>query len=127
MIASSSCIRGTWASRSTNAIENEDVWGNTYLIGGGERCQIYQREIIRKPLEALGIGMLPDRAFGTEPFHTDWLDTTESQRVLQYQRHTFDDCVDHMVEFVGWRRPLIRAARPIARRRLLRASPYYEA
>ena len=37
-------------------LDNDSVWGNTFLIGGGPRCQIFQREIIRKPLEALGIG-----------------------------------------------------------------------
>ena len=109
------------------AIESDEVWGNTYLIGGGPRCQVLQREIIRKPLEALGIGMLPERAFGTTPFHTDWLDTTESQRVLGFQRYDFDDCVRHMLEFVGWRRPFVRWARPIARWKLLRTSPYYRA
>jgi UDP-glucose 4-epimerase len=108
-----------------HAIESDEVWGNTYLIGGGPRCQIFQREIIRKPLEALGIGMLPEQAFGTTPFHTDWLDTTESQRVLEFQRYTFDDCVGHMLEFVGWRRPFVRLARPVARWKLLRTSPYY--
>jgi UDP-glucose 4-epimerase len=109
------------------AIESEEVWGHTYLIGGGPRCQVLQREIIRKPLEALGIGMLPESAFGTAPFHTDWLDTTESQRVLEFQRYDFDDCVNHMLEFVGWRRPFVRWARPIARWKLLRTSPYYRA
>jgi nucleoside-diphosphate-sugar epimerase len=108
-----------------NAIESDQVWGQTFLIGGGPRCQLYQREIIRKPLEALGIGMLPEEAFGKKPYHTDWLDTTESQRVLQFQRYTWDDCVRHMVDFVGWRRPFVRLARPIARWKLLRTSPYY--
>jgi UDP-glucose 4-epimerase len=109
-----------------NAIESDEVWGNTYLIGGGASCQVYQREIMSKPLEALGIGMLPDEAFGTEPFHADWLDTVESQRVLKFQRYDFDDCVGHMLAHVGWRRPFVRAARPIARRQMLRASPYWQ-
>jgi nucleoside-diphosphate-sugar epimerase len=108
-----------------HAVESDEVWGNTYLIGGGARCQVLQREIIRKPLEAMGIGMLPEEAFGTTHFHADWLDTDESQRVLQYQRYTFDDCVQHMVEYLGWKRPFVRLARPIARRKLLSTSPYY--
>jgi nucleoside-diphosphate-sugar epimerase len=110
-----------------HAIESDEVWGHTYLIGGGSRCQLYQREIIQKPMEALGIGMLPDDAFTTKPFHTDWLDTAESQRVLEFQRYTFDDCVGHMLEYVGWKRPFVRLARPIARWQLLRTSPYHRA
>ncbi len=108
-----------------NALDNDAVWGHTFLIGGGPSCQIFQREIISKPLEALGIGMLPDEAFGITPFHTDWLDTTSSQEILRFQRYSFDDCVGHMVEYLGWKRPFVRWARPIARRKLLATSPYY--
>jgi UDP-glucose 4-epimerase len=110
-----------------HAVESDEVWGRTFLIGGGPRCQIYEREIVNGPLEALGIGALPDEAFGTTPFQIDWLDTTESQKVLQYQRYDFDDCIGHMLERVGWRRPFVRLARPIARWRLLSVSPYYKA
>ena len=77
------------------------------------------------PLEAVGIGMLPDEAFGTKPYHTDWLDTAESERVLAYQRHTFDDYLRDMLRAVGWRRHVIRPSRPIARWWLLRSSPYW--
>ncbi len=117
----------TWdvALALANAIEHDEVWGRMFLIGGGERCQIYQRELVSKPLDALGIGMLPDHAFGNTPFHTDWLDTTESQAVLQFQRHTYDDYVAHMLELMGWRRPFIRVLGPVIRRYLLRMSPYY--
>ncbi len=108
-----------------NAVESDEVWGRTFLIGGGPRCQIHERDIVNGPLVALGIGALPDDAFGTTPFCIDWLDTTESQRVLRYQRFDFDDCIGHMLERVGWRRPFVRLARPIARRKLLSASPYY--
>lgn len=108
-----------------HAIEREDVSGRTFLIGGGRRCQLYQRELVAKPLEALGIGMLPDTAFGTTPYHTDWLDTTDSQAVLAYQRYSFDDYVEHMLDAVGWRRHAIPLARPLARWWLLRGSPYY--
>ncbi len=110
-----------------NAIDSSEIWGRTFLIGGGPRCQLYQRELISKPLEAVGIGMLPDAAFGTTPYHTDWLDTTESQAVLQYQRFTFDDYVRDMLAVVGWRRRAIRPLRPIIRRALLRKSTYLRA
>ena len=99
--------------------------GRTLLIGGGPRCQLYQREVIAKPLEALGIGMLPEEAFGSTPYHTDWLDTTESQALLRYQRHGFDDYVAHMLDAVGWRRHPIRLIGPLARWWMVRGSPYY--
>ena len=76
---------------------------------------------------ALGIGELPDEAFTTEPFQIDWVDTAESQALLDFQRYDFDDCVRDMVAGVGWRRPFIPLARPIARRKLLSSSPYWKA
>ncbi len=110
-----------------HAIESPETIGRTFLIGGGPRCHLMQREIVMKPLIALGIGALPDEAFGTTPFFIDWVDSTESERVLKYQRYDFDDCVREMVANVGWRKPFIRLARPFARRKLLSASPYYKA
>ena len=37
--------------------------------------------------------MLPENAFGTEPYYVDWLDTEESQHLLNYQRYSFDDII----------------------------------
>jgi len=36
-------------------------------------------------MEVMGVGRLPEEAFGSEPAYMDWLDTEESQRLLQYQ------------------------------------------
>ena len=109
----------------TNAMETDQVWGKTLLIGGGPRCQLIYREIVQRVLEAMGVGMLPEEAFGTTPFCTDWVDTSESQRILDYQRRTFDDYVDDMIALAGRKRHLIRLFRPAARRYLLSKSPYY--
>jgi nucleoside-diphosphate-sugar epimerase len=108
-----------------NALESDEVWGRTLLIGGGPSCQLYQREIIARGLAAAGLDMLPDAAFSTTPYHTDWMDTTESQRLLGYQRHTFDDYLAHLVPVLGWRRSAARALRPLIRWWVLRGSPYY--
>jgi len=108
-----------------NAAGSEEVWGKVLLIGGGPRCQLYYRDIVGRVLEALGIGMLPEEAFGSVPFPTDWVDTSESQRLLRYQQRDFDDYVREMVALMGFRRHLVRLFRPIARWWLLRRSPYY--
>ncbi len=105
-------------------ITTEEIWGKTLHIGGGPSCQLLYREIAKGVLEAGGVGMLPDDAFGTKPFCTDWLDTTESQRLLGYQRHTFSDYVKELQQRI---RPLARLARlfrPLVRSYLMRRSPY---
>jgi nucleoside-diphosphate-sugar epimerase len=109
----------------TNAVESAEIWGKTLLIGGGPRCQLYYREIVERVLEAMGVGMLPEEAFGQVPFPTDWVDTTESQRLLRYQQRDFDDYINDILELAGARRDWIRAFRPLVRQYLLAKSPYY--
>lgn len=108
-----------------NAVNHPEVWGKVLLLGGGPRCQFYFGEIAERILEAMGVGMLPKEAFSTTPFCTDWLDTEESQRLLQYQQRTLDDYIRDMVAVLGFRRPLIRLFRPLVRGWLLRRSPYW--
>ncbi len=108
-----------------NAVSSQEVWGKVLLIGGGPRCQLHYREIVGRVLEALGIGMLPEEAFSTVPFPTDWVDTSESQRILRYQQRDFDDYVREMAALMGIRRYLTRLFRPLVRRWLLNRSPYY--
>ena len=107
-----------------NGVRSEDVWGKILLIGGGPRCQYVYREMTEQILGAMGLGMLPDEAFGTTPFPTDWLDTAESQRLLGYQQRDLGDYVQDLVELVGTRRRLIRVFRPLVRRWLLEKSSY---
>ncbi|MCD6290022.1 MAG: NAD(P)-dependent oxidoreductase [Anaerolineae bacterium] len=115
---------GDVALAIANALETDAVWGRTWLIGGGPRCQYTYRELVSRTLEAMGIGMLPDEAFSTTPFATDWMDTTESERVLHYQRHDLQDYIQDMKKELGMRRYLIWAFRPAVRYWLLRESPY---
>lgn len=107
-----------------NAVSSDKVWGKTLHIGGGPRCQFYFREMAARLLEAMGVGMLPDEAFAKQPFATDWLDTTESQKLLQYQRYDFGDYVQELTALLGFRRYLIRLFRPVVRLYLLSKSPY---
>jgi UDP-glucose 4-epimerase len=108
-----------------NAVSSPDVWGRLLLIGGGPRCQYYYRDIVEQILGGMGVGMLPEAAFTRAPFATDWLDTTESQRLLHYQQRDLTDYVKEMTALLGPRRPLIRAFRPLIRLELVRRSPYF--
>lgn len=105
------------------ALSNK-VWGKTLLIGGGPDCQMYQRDFIKEVLEAIGIGMLPEKAFTSNPFYIDWMDTEESQKLLRYQKRTLDDFIIDIKTFLGIKRYLAKIVRPIVRYWLLGKSPY---
>jgi len=107
------------------AVDNHAVWGRTLLIGGGPRCQLYYREMMERVLGAVGVGRLPNRAFASEPYATDWLDTRESQAILGYQQRTFDDYTQDLKGILGSLHWLVAAARPLVQRWLLARSPYW--
>jgi hypothetical protein len=75
----------------------------------------------------MGVAVLPQEAFGTTQFATDWIDTTESQRLVHYHRHTLDDYVQDMRAQSGYKRLGIRLFRPLVRYLLLKQSTYYHA
>jgi UDP-glucose 4-epimerase len=107
-----------------NALSEPRTWDKVLLIGGGPRCQYTYRQITQQVLEGMGVGMLPDEAFGHTPFPTDWLDTQESQEILQYQHHTLADYVQDVRAKLRARILLIRALRPLVRALLLSQSPH---
>jgi nucleoside-diphosphate-sugar epimerase len=109
----------------TNTLHTEAAWGRTWLIGGGPACQFVYRDMATKVLDAFGVGMLPNWAFQSEPYGVDWLDTSESQQVLRFQRHTLDDYVADVRAALGPKRAAVIALRPLIRRHLLRLSPNY--
>jgi len=104
--------------------------GKVLLIGGGSACQMLHRDFLKGITETSGLGMFPVSAFRVprEPrewFYTDFLDSEEAQRLLHFQVHTFADYLRQLRVKLGWRFFLARADRPLARRVLLRSSPYF--
>jgi UDP-glucose 4-epimerase len=108
-----------------NALRVPEVWGRVLFVGGGPSCQLTYREYLTRLLAAMGVEALPEEAFSDKEYATDWLDTQESQRLLRYQRHTFDDIAAAVAAGLGWRRRLVPLAAPLARAAILRLSPYY--
>ncbi len=100
------------------------------LIGGGKKCQMLNREFMTKLLEATGVGMLPDSAFKVPKndkdwYYTDWMDTSESQELLQYQSLTFEDYLEEFKKKLGIMGKLAKIFRSFAQKLLLKNSPYY--
>ena len=109
-----------------NALDTPAVWGRILFVGGGPSCQVTYREYLARLLAAMGVEPLPDEAFSTKVYATDWLDTEESEALLHYQRHTFDEIAEAVAVGMGWRRRVASAASPLARAAMLRLSPYYK-
>lgn len=93
---------------AARAVEVSDAQGRILNIGGGESCQLRQQAFINGIFGAAGLGPLGEDAFGDQPYYTDWLDTEESQRLLHYQRHTWDD-------FLAESRRRLRGVRVVVR------------
>ncbi len=105
--------------------------GRILMIGGGKECQYINRTFISKYLDTLGIGVLPEAVFRipkreSEWYYTNWLETEESQKLLKYQKHTFDDYLLEIKKKLIFTRFVIFLFRPFIRRMLIKRSPYYE-
>ncbi len=117
---------GDVARALVNAISRDEAWEKIFLIGGGPKCQLIAKDFVGRLLDVIGIKRLPREAYGPGPYYLDWLDTTESQRVLQFQQVTYEDYLKSMVKTVGGLRYMIIFLRPLIRRWLLNSSKYWK-
>ncbi len=115
------------ALAQARAIETPAAFGKILMIGGGEGCQLTFRELYGTMFEASGVGRFPPEAYGRGPYYCDWLDTTESEALLRYQQHRFDDFVEEFRAAYRWTRPLARAFAPVVRRAMLHYSDAWQA
>lgn len=90
-----------------NAATRPAAQGKILLLGGGKSCQITQRQFITVAFNALGL-TLPMSVHGNKRYYTHWMDTTESQAILQFQQHGFDQYIQqmqarlHLLKIVLW-------------------------
>ncbi|MFH2005555.1 MAG: NAD(P)-dependent oxidoreductase [bacterium] len=116
---------------TTRAAEGLAV-GKTLMISGNDKWKQRQRFYIASILSAVGVGMLPEEAYVQgDPerdeswFYTDWMDTTEGQELLEYQKCDPEDYFRFLAKDMGLLRPLARLASPLVRRKIARMSPFY--
>lgn len=105
-----------------NAIRRPEAKRKILLVGGGERCRVTQHEFLSTAMEALGLD-LPRELLGEAPYYTCWMDTAETQALLDFQRHSFADYGAEMRRRLRWPRRVLTPFRPAARwalRRVLR-------
>ncbi len=106
-----------------NAVGNQEAFGNKYFLGAGKEGQTTWSAYASIIFEALGLGKAPKRLFGNEPFYTEFMDTEEAQRVLQYQRFTLKDFKNEMNDKFKWIKLLIIPVRPLVRYYIYSKSP----
>jgi UDP-glucose 4-epimerase len=83
------------ANAVANCVGNEAVSGKILQIAGGQTWQLNCQEYSRAICEAFDVP--PENAtFQEQPGWTGWYDTNESQRLLQYQNHAFEDFIDQL-------------------------------
>lgn len=110
-----------------NAIECDDVWGETFNIAGGNECRITYREYLNDMMEIFGLGrnFLPEEGFAEKDFHCGYMNTSKSQNLLNYQKHTLDDYYTEVKKKIGPKRHFMPAIRWIIRLNLLKRSERY--
>jgi nucleoside-diphosphate-sugar epimerase len=110
-----------------NAVDCDAAIGRILFIGGGAQCQTIGWAFFSSMFEAIGIDGIPRTAFkpGPPSFFGDWLDTRESQELLGFQRHTLDDFYEFVRKNAGLKRYFIKLVAPLAKREMLKQSPYY--
>ena len=79
------------------AASTPEAQGKILLLGGGKSCQVKQHEFLSTAFNAMGM-ILPITVHGNERFYTHWMDTTESQKLLNFQQHDFKHYQQEMAE-----------------------------
>jgi hypothetical protein len=104
-----------------NALFSNDVWNNTYNLGGGKDCRITYREHLDDLFEIMGCGkdLIPEDKFKKDGYYIGYCDTSEIQELLQFQHHDIDDYYEVAKKWIGIKRYLIPLVKPFVRWYLL--------
>lgn len=113
-----------------NAISASGANGRYFDLGGPEdSCRLVYKDYMVGLSEARGIKQFPDDAFRrADPkvdeswYNEDFIDTSESQAILNYQVHSFQDYLDYVSEANKWTKRLLKVIGPLVNRQLLKES-----
>lgn len=110
-----------------NAVTCDQAIGKTLFVGGGKQngCQLSGYEFVSILTRGIGMGVFPKKAFSDEPHgaHADWVDTQESQQLLNYQQHTAQDFENEIKHNTGVIYYVIKLFSPVIRWSLMKKSP----
>jgi nucleoside-diphosphate-sugar epimerase len=109
------------------AVACEESIGRILNIAGGETCRMTYYDFVSALMGAMGIGPIPIDAFVRRRpprYFGDWVDTAESQQLLQYQQRGLDSQLEDMRNDFGVKRHFVRLVRPLATWFVVRSSAY---
>jgi nucleoside-diphosphate-sugar epimerase len=110
------------ATAMANALQQPVAIGKTLFLGSGKSSQTSWLEFINIMPRAMGLGDFPASVFGHAPYYTDWMDTTESQQLLQFQQLGLDGYKKEIAHQWRFLRFLIWPFRGLIRRYMLKFS-----
>lgn len=100
------------ATAVANSIDNPRAIRRIFLLGGGHDCRVTQHTFLSTAFTAMGVN-LPRDMFGQNRFYASWMDTAESQEILQFQNHRFADYQAEMRGRLGGLRWLMGPLSPV--------------
>lgn len=107
-----------------------DCTHRTLLIAGDASTRMTQRDLAGSMTAAVGLAGSMPRGRAGDPadddgwFNVDWMDTTEAQQVLGFQRHSWADTLHDVAANIGSTRHVLPVVAPLARAFLALRSPY---
>lgn len=118
------------ATAFANAVD-ADALGKVLLIGGDDSFRLRSRELTRRYQHTLGLAPFADDAYAVaDPaiddtwYFEDWMDTRESQALLRYQQHSFDDYIAAVARENRWSALLLRPFGGLIGARITKGSQY---
>lgn len=99
------------------AAQEKGLRNRLCLVGGGESCRTTQREFIKTAFNALGLS-LPRSVHGNETFYTHWMQSEESNQLLNFQYHSFEDYRSEVAWRLRYARMALLPVRGLANRLL---------
>lgn len=108
-----------------NALFNDNILRKILIIAGGPRWQMKWYDMVEQILKIFGLDPPPKQKFSKEPYHLDWYDTTESERLLKYQNKTFDDYLNDLKKTLGLKYYLSKLFKRKIKKQLYSDQPIY--
>ena len=103
-----------------NAIKTPEALSKVLLLSGGASCHITYLQLMNATTEAMGI-TLTDSCFGNVRTYFDWMDGTEAERILAYQKISFADFCQECRDRFKWIRFFVKPFSPL----IIKCFPLY--